>query len=129
LTNGTAFSAALNQAGILTSISNTPRITVFVPTDAALKGQTLDANALKRYILFDTLATTTTLANGGLTSSSGENVNVTVSADGTYTVNNVKITGANTMIKNGVVHYIDGVSHSSHPYILLVREILKLNNC
>lgn len=50
-------------------------------------------------------------------------MNVTILADGTYTVNNVKISGENTMIKNGVVHYIDGVSH----YILLVREILKLN--
>jgi len=108
-TNGTAFSAALSQADTLTSLSNTARITVFVPTDAALQGQTLDANTLKRYILFDTLATTTTLANGGLTSSSGENVNVTVLADGTYTVNNVKISGQNVMIKNGVVHYIDGL--------------------
>lgn len=109
-TNGSAFSAALSQANTLEFLSNTPRITVFVPTDAALQGRTLDSNALKRYILFDTLATTTTLTDGSLKSSSGENVKVTILADGTYTVNNVKISGENVMIKNGVAHYIDGVS-------------------
>ncbi|PMD12847.1 hypothetical protein NA56DRAFT_695230 [Hyaloscypha hepaticicola] len=108
-TNGTAFSAALSQANTLSSLSNTARITVFVPNDAALKGHTLDANALKRYILFDTLATTTTLATANLTSSAGENVNATILPNGTYSVNGLNIVGENTLIKNGVIHYIDGL--------------------
>jgi uncharacterized surface protein with fasciclin (FAS1) repeats len=108
-TNGTAFSSALSQANTLSSLSNTARITVFVPNDAALKGHTLDANALKRYVLFNTLATTTTLATANLTSSAGENVNVKILPNGTYSVNGVNIVGENTLIKNGVIHYIDGL--------------------
>jgi uncharacterized surface protein with fasciclin (FAS1) repeats len=69
---------------------------------------------LKRYILFDTLATTTTLATANLTSSAGENVNATILPNGTYSVNGLNIVGENTLIKNGVIHYIDGVSIPNH---------------
>lgn len=108
-TNGTAFANALIEAGTLDSLSNTPRITVFVPNDAVLQGQTLDADALKRYVLPDTLATTPSLSAGSYKTSAGDSVNVTSNADGSLSVNNATIVKSDVMIKNGVIHYIDNV--------------------
>lgn len=107
--NGNAFSKSLSQAGTLDSLSNTPRITIFVPSDSVLQGRTLDANALKRYVLLDTYATTPSLTAGSYNNSGGDSVNVAVSSDGTFTINNANIIGPNVMIKNGVIHFIDNV--------------------
>ena len=111
-TNGTAFAKALSRSGTLDSLSETPRITLFVPLDSALQGQTLDAASLKRYVLLNTLATFASLKAGFYTTSSGDSVNVTSNADGSFSVNNAPIVRSNVMIKNGVIHYIDGVSCS-----------------
>jgi len=108
-TCGTAFSNALSQAGLLGSLSNTPRITIFVPDDSALQGKTLDANALKSYILLNTFATTPSLSAGSYKTSAGDSVNVTVNADGSFEINNANIVRPNVMIKNGVIHCIDNV--------------------
>ncbi|KAF2464396.1 FAS1 domain-containing protein [Lindgomyces ingoldianus] len=108
-TNGTAFANSLAQAGMLDSVSKTPRITVFVPTDAVLTGQVLDAISLQRYVLPNTLATSPSLSAGMYKTSAGDSVNITVNSDGSFSVNNATIVKSDVMIKNGVVHYIDNV--------------------
>ncbi|KAF8855011.1 FAS1 domain-containing protein [Acephala macrosclerotiorum] len=108
--SGTAFANSLQKAGLLDSWSGSPKVTIFVPTDSVLQNRTLDADTLKQYILFDTLATTTGLSTASsFNSSAGVSVNITANSDGTFIVNNAYIVGANVMIKNGVVHFINNV--------------------
>ncbi|KAF2258851.1 FAS1 domain-containing protein [Lojkania enalia] len=112
-TNGTAFANSLAQAGMLDSLSNTPRITVFVPFDAILTGEVLDASTLRRYILPNTLATSPSLRAGTYNTSAGDSVNITTNSAGSFSVNNATIVKSDVMIKNGVIHYINNVYTST----------------
>jgi len=61
--------------------------------------------------LLNTYATTPSLKAGLYQTSAGDSLNVTTLLDGTFVIGGAKITKGNVLIKNGVVHYIDGVRY------------------
>ena len=106
---------------MLDSLSKNPRITIFAPNDAALRGQNLSPESLKRYVLLNRLGTTPRLTTGLYNTSAGDSVNIVFRPDGSISVNNATIVKSDVMIKNGVIHYIDSVSFLSCHQFLTTR--------
>ncbi|GAP84077.1 putative beta-ig-h3 fasciclin [Rosellinia necatrix] len=106
-TNGTRFRDALMEASLLNIISDTPRITAFVPMDSAFEGVQTNASVLQQHILEDVLGYTPELSDGNhYTTKAGSAVSIFFKS-GVYYVNNAKIVHPNVITKNGVIHYID----------------------
>ncbi|KAL8393765.1 hypothetical protein RB595_003493 [Gaeumannomyces hyphopodioides] len=103
------FLAALERAGILSSIEGTESITVFAPTDAALKNAgTLSAAQLRQHVVVGfSPAYTPIMARGQMYRTlAGGLVTVSVQ-DGIVSINGAQIMASDAIIKNGVVHTID----------------------
>ncbi|KAK0701533.1 FAS1 domain-containing protein [Apiosordaria backusii] len=106
------FIDAAQRAGLLTELDNKTKITVLVPSDAALAsaGSLSDtelAQVLRRHVLVDVTAYTPLLRNGDVYRTlAGDAVSVAL-RDGGYYVNGARIVHGDAIIKNGVVHTID----------------------
>jgi uncharacterized surface protein with fasciclin (FAS1) repeats len=113
--------AAVIAAGLAPTLSGTGPFTVFAPTDAAfsaLPAGTVDAllqdpqGALKQILLYHAVAGTalsTSLSNNqSIQTINGQSVTVTINANGVF-INNAKVTVADIVADNGVVHVIDAV--------------------
>lgn len=97
---------------------NVPSSTFFIPSDAALAkscsytlvpGQArslINAQLVKGFVAYSPA-----LVDGAFfKSGNGEDITITVKADGTKYANNIKIVQQDIIVENGVVHIIDGVS-------------------
>jgi len=113
--------AAVVAAGLQGALSGPGPLTVFAPTDAAfaaLPAGVVDAlladptGALTNVLLYhavSSVAMSSDLSNGMMiTTLQGQDVTVTINADGVF-INNARVTTADIMADNGVVHVIDAV--------------------
>ncbi len=112
--------AAVLAAGLAETLSGQGPFTVFAPTDeafAALTPGTLEAllediptlTSILTYHVVGGSALSTDLSDGQvLTTVNGEDVIVTINADGVF-INDAKVTVADIIADNGVVHVIDAV--------------------
>ena len=117
----TTLEAAVVAAGLAGTLSGDGPFTVFAPTDAAfaaLPAGTIPAlladptgaltDILKYHVLAGSVKSTA-LSNGmTATTLLGKNITVTINANGVF-INNAKVTVADIMTDNGVVHVINAV--------------------
>ncbi len=119
--NHTTLEAAINAAGLDGALNLSGPFTLFAPTDAAfaaLPAGTIPAlladpsGALTDILKYHVLAgavKSTDLSNGmSATTLLGKDIKVTINAQGVF-INNAKVTVADIMTDNGVVHVIDAV--------------------
>ncbi|MBK8852188.1 MAG: fasciclin domain-containing protein [Saprospiraceae bacterium] len=117
----TTLVAAVSAAGLVSTLQGDGPFTVFAPTDAAfaaLPAGTIEAlladpqGALTDILLYHTVganALSSGLANGQFIKTiNGKSVSVKINADGVF-INNAKVTVADVIADNGVVHVIDAV--------------------
>ena len=117
----TTLEAALVASGLNETLANPGDFTLFAPTDAAfaaLPAGTVDAlladpfGPLVNVLLYHALggtALSTDLSDGLMvTTLEGQNVTVTINADGVF-INDAQVIIADIMADNGVVHVIDAV--------------------
>ncbi|KLU92034.1 hypothetical protein MAPG_10981 [Magnaporthiopsis poae ATCC 64411] len=110
------FLAALQNAGLLADVDNRASITVFAPSDSAVrKAGSLTAAQLRQHIVVDFPAYTTWITNGDVFRTLGGG-SVTASVqDGVIRINGARIMASDAIIKNGVAHTIDKVLTASTP--------------
>jgi transforming growth factor-beta-induced protein len=119
--NHTTLEAAVIAAGLADDLSGAGPFTVFAPTDAAfaalpagtvealLADPTGDLADILLYHVLGASVKSTDLSNGQTaTTLLGKNITVTINANGVF-INNAKVTVADIMADNGVVHVIDAV--------------------
>ncbi|MCB8999764.1 MAG: fasciclin domain-containing protein [Bacteroidales bacterium] len=117
----TTLETAVVAAGLVDALSGDGPFTVFAPTDAAfaaLPAGTLDAlladptGQLKEILLYHVVSgkvLSTDLSDGMMaTTLLGKDITITINGDGVF-INNAKVTVADVMADNGVVHVIDAV--------------------
>jgi len=117
---------AAKKAGLAEYLSSTEGITVFAPTDAAFKMLLADLGAtslndipvdqLTNILLYHVIgskALSTDLKSGyfpTLSKSAGNNISMYINVEGGVSINkNTKVTNADIMAKNGVIHVVDKV--------------------
>jgi len=112
--------AAVGAAGLVNTLNGAGPFTVFAPTDAAfaaLPAGTVAAllndipalTAILSYHVVGASALSTDLTNGQvITTLNGAEVIVTINSDGVF-INDAKVTVADIVTDNGVVHVIDAV--------------------
>ncbi|KAM3416618.1 Uncharacterized protein BST61_g8209 [Cercospora zeina] len=115
--NLTALAGAINATNLTEPLIESEQITVFAPTteafddiSSALQDLSLeDATAILGYhVINGTVAYSSNLTNATLTSSGGQDLNITI-IDGAVFVNAARVIAADVLIANGVVHVIDSV--------------------
>jgi transforming growth factor-beta-induced protein len=120
--NFTILAEALTKANLVTTLKGTGPFTVFAPTDAAFaaalttlnitKAQLLnrtDLAAILKYHVVSGSVNSTALTNG-MTPATVQGSNLTIGINGsTVSVNTAKVTSADVMCSNGVIHIIDKV--------------------
>ena len=118
----TLLEAAVGAAGLADALSGEGPFTVFAPTDAAIVALTeaLEITAdellalpnlgdILQYHVVGAEAYSTDLSDGQeIETLLGENVTVSITADGVF-INNAQVTAADVAADNGVVHVIDAV--------------------
>jgi uncharacterized surface protein with fasciclin (FAS1) repeats len=110
----TALVDAVVRVSAVSVVDDTESITIFAPTNAAFAGVpngTTDAELLKtlQWHIVPGTAFSTDLSNDQvLTTSNGVKLTVTI-ADGDVFINGAKVSTANVITKNAVVHVIDSV--------------------
>ena len=112
---------AVIQAGLLETLQGDGPFTVFAPTDAAFEAAGVDLSTfttdednqtLANILTYHVVAGSVTSADvtDGMTAATVNGANLSFSvADGVVTVNNAKVTTADVMASNGVIHVIDAV--------------------
>ncbi len=119
--NHTTLEAAVVAAGLADDLSGAGPFTVFAPTDAAfaaLPEGTIPAlladptgalaDILKYHVLAGSVKSTDLSDGMTATTLLGKDIKVTINANGVF-INNAKVTVADIMTDNGVVHVIDAV--------------------
>ena len=120
--NFTLLYAAVQKAGLATTLSGTGPFTVFAPTDSAFNASgitssvinSLSAGALDTILLYHTLAAKVLAADvpagpdAKVVTAGGDSIFVTNNANGVF-VNGIKVTQANIAASNGVIHTIGNV--------------------
>lgn len=119
--NHTTLEAAVVAAGLAEALSGDGPFTVFAPTDAAfaaLPEGTIPAlladptgalaDILKYHVLAGTVISTDLSDGMTATTLLGKDIEVTINSEGVF-INNAKVTVADIMTDNGVVHVIDAV--------------------
>ncbi|MBK8112612.1 MAG: fasciclin domain-containing protein [Saprospiraceae bacterium] len=113
--------AAVSAAGLVSTLQGDGPFTVFAPTDAAfaaLPAGTIEAlladpqGLLTQILLYHAVAgeaLSSDLSNGQtIATINGKEITITINADGVF-INNAKVTVADLLADNGVVHVIDAV--------------------
>jgi Fasciclin domain len=127
-TNLTVFLDLLNQANLTDFVDNLHRITIFVPSNAALaaygatnntSGQILDL--VYQHIVPNFLGYLPALTNG-LTLTTLANTTITITVrNGLYFANGVQIIDPDMLTDNGVINVVDGVRDR---YEFIITKIL-----
>ncbi|KAF8535237.1 FAS1 domain-containing protein, partial [Trichophaea hybrida] len=111
-TGGKKFLSALETTGLLDTVNNTRKITIFAPQDSAFDGRGApDEGELNRYI-HGGLAFTPELGSRSEScyDSEGSTTLVVTLKGKDKFINGAKILKSNIIAKNGVIHYIEKVS-------------------
>ena len=133
----TLLEAAVGAAGLVDALSGEGPFTVFAPTDDAIVALTeaLEITAdellalpnlgdILQYHVVGAEAYSTDLSDGQeIETLLGENVTVSITADGVF-INNAQVTGADVAADNGVVHVIDAVLLPPAPPTNTVVDII-----
>jgi uncharacterized surface protein with fasciclin (FAS1) repeats len=118
--NFKTLAAALTEAGLIEALQGDGPFTVFAPTDDAfaklpegtVEALLKDKETLKKILLYHVVAGEVTSKEVvKLTKAEtleGKNVKIKVK-DGSVMINDAKVTGADIMASNGVIHVIDTV--------------------
>lgn len=111
-TNGGEFEKFLSSSGQLGNLTNSERMTIFALTDSAVAsaGSQLTTAALDQHVVRGFLGYTPDLVSGQVINTGGGGKIVVTIVGGNYFVNGLKIVRSNVIMKNGVVHYVEGVS-------------------
>lgn len=122
----TALRGALNATNLLDVVNNTPNITIFAPSNAALQaiGSGLGGlntqqitDVLTYHVVNGTLGYSSGLRNGTvLRAANGGNLTVTINS-GRVFVNNARVVTSDVLVANGVVHVIDAVLNPTNATI------------
>ncbi|KAF3051086.1 hypothetical protein E8E11_011189 [Didymella keratinophila] len=117
--NLTGLRGALNATDLLDAVDTTPDVTIFAPTTEAFRdiGSALQnasvediANILTYHVVNGTVGYSSGLENGTvLTALNGDNLTITIGEEGRIFVNSARVTIADILVANGVVHVIDEV--------------------
>jgi len=120
--NFTLLKSAVVKAGLATTLSSAGPYTVFAPTDAAFAASgvtsdviaSLSADQLKAILLYHTLGSKVLAAsvpagpNAKVVTAGGDSIFVTNNVSGVF-VNGIKVTQADILASNGVIHTIGKV--------------------
>jgi uncharacterized surface protein with fasciclin (FAS1) repeats len=108
---------ALNTTNLLSAVNNLRDVTIFAPSNDAFRNigsalaniSTQDASSVLTYhVVNGTVGYSSGLKNGTvLRTLNGANLTVTIGDQGRVFVNNARVTIADVLIANGVVHVID----------------------
>jgi uncharacterized surface protein with fasciclin (FAS1) repeats len=129
--------AAVGAAGLVEALSAEGPFTVFAPTDAAIgalaealmiTAEELlaleDLPAILQYHVVAGTALSTDLTDGQtITTLLGEDVTVTITADGVF-INDAQVTAADILADNGVVHVIDTVLIPPTPETTTIWDVV-----
>jgi uncharacterized surface protein with fasciclin (FAS1) repeats len=120
--NFTILAEALTKADLVTTLKGTGPFTVFAPTDAAFaaalttlgitKAQLLNRTDLAAILTYHVVSGSvkSTDLTDGMTPTTVQGSNLTIGINGgTVSVNTAKVTSADVMCSNGVIHIIDKV--------------------
>jgi len=117
--NLTSFRGAINATGLIETANDTPDLTIFAPTNEALRSvyselQNLSESDLRNIIGYhvvneSSVRYSSTLENGTtLTTVEGGELTITV-VNETVFVNAARVIAPNILVANGVIHIIDNV--------------------
>lgn len=108
---------ALNQTDLIEAVDTTPDVTIFAPSNEAFRniGSALAnisnedlASVLTYHVVNGTVGYSSGLENNTvLTTLNGANLTITIGDEGRIFVNNARVTIADVLVANGVVHVID----------------------
>ncbi|KAM0429743.1 hypothetical protein ACHAPT_006349 [Fusarium lateritium] len=121
--NLSAVVGAFTEADAGEDVVDTKNITVFAPNNGAFAdigsvvGNLSDddlESILKYHVINGTVGYSSTLKNGTLKTSEGEEVTIAIH-DGDVFVNEAKVVIPDVLIANGVLHVIDGVLNPENP--------------
>ncbi|KAJ4322800.1 hypothetical protein N0V94_002180 [Neodidymelliopsis sp. IMI 364377] len=125
--NLTSLRGALNATNLLEAVDTTPDVTIFAPSSQAIQdiGSALTnlstediSNILTYHVVNGTVGYSSGLENGTtLTTLNGQNLTITIGEGGRIFVNNARVTVADVLVANGVVHVIDEVLNPSNATI------------
>lgn len=117
--NLTGLRGALNATDLLDAVDAIPDVTIFAPSTEAFanigsalaNASTEDiASILTYHVVNGTVGYSSGIANGTvLTTLNGANLTITIGEEGRIFVNSARVTIADILVANGVVHVIDEV--------------------
>jgi len=118
---------ALNQTDLIEAVDTTPDVTIFAPSNEAFRniGSALAnisnedlASVLTYHVVNGTVGYSSGLENNTvLTTLNGANLTITIGDEGRIFVNNARVTIADVLVANGVVHVIDEVLNPANSTI------------
>ena len=118
--NFTTLATALTEAGLVDALKGEGPFTVFAPTDeafknlpdGALEGLLKDKEALKNVLLYHVVSGKVSSKEvvdlNQATTLNGSDLKIKTD-DGKVMINDAKVTGADVMASNGIIHVIDKV--------------------
>lgn len=125
--NLTGLRGALNATDLLDAVDTIPDVTIFAPSTEAFReigsalanASTADiANILTYHVVNGTVGYSSGIENGTvLTTLNGDNLTITIGEEGRIFVNSARVTIADVLIANGVVHVIDEVLNPANTTI------------
>ena len=125
--NLTSLRGALNATDLIEAVDTTPDVTIFAPSTQAFQdiGSALTnlsiediSNILEYHVVNGTVAYSSGIENGTvLTALNGQNLTITIGEEGRVFVNSARVTIADILVANGVVHVIDEVLNPSNATI------------
>lgn len=117
--NLTGLRGALNATNLLDAVDTIPDVTIFAPSTeafrdigSALANATTEdiASILTYHVVNGTVGYSSGIENGTtLTTLNGQNLTITIGDEGRIFVNSARVTIADILVANGVVHVIDEV--------------------
>jgi len=123
--NFTALAGAATQANLVAPLEDLSDITIFCPNNDAFQRLAASnvtvtddqlAEILQYHVVQGTVGYSTTLANNTkLPTLNGEELDITISADGAVFVNSARVINADVLLENGVLHVIDEVLNPATP--------------
>jgi uncharacterized surface protein with fasciclin (FAS1) repeats len=118
---------ALNRTNLIEAVDTTPDVTIFAPSNEAFRniGSAVAnisdedlASVLTYHVVNGTIGYSSGLENNTvLTTLNGANLTITIGEGGRVFVNNARVTIADVLVANGVVHVIDEVLNPSNTTI------------
>lgn len=123
--NFTALAGAATQADLVAPLEDLSDITIFAPNNDAFQRLAASnftatdselGSILQYHVVQGTVGYSTTLANNTrLPTLNGEELDITISADGAVFVNAARVINADILLENGVLHVIDEVLNPATP--------------